>query len=810
MSKEDTKNILFDAFEADLNFVINSLKDEWDAIDVMDEMRNEVERMLVDNPYSTTDTSIWQTSPILGTTHYGPWVVYDTLALAIDAGATEFIPGTARYDNPVGIITDKLNEQNSSYSESSEIISDSLLTILDAFSYPWEFFPELGQEFFDDIKKLRGKKIDDKIQPTTGSDLDDGWPAYNAVFSSHLDIDWEIKLSALLYMLETKVSLLQRLHDGEIDQNFDVSFFTKITEIKDAYSTKINDPDERNISEFNLFTTTGVYDSLNTLLSVEDETAAEAYLTEIKDYYSTFDDKVSSLFDHFDPDFEKVLKKINDLLQGIIISELTDGGLVFERIIYQESVWNYPSSISLLSEYVDTLEDESPGRSRMDLNDFHRENFGIVLQNFCGYTTDLRYDVDQEFVFLCSAITELLYQNLPTPAAGAPLAQNSPRPFASFNRIFERYIDEKIKLYRALAVLKFISSEFKTNFGTYEYNHNLYKSKHMYSKRVVSQKVKLWYDALQAETDKSLVVHERFNLDHEFKNAALDILMKEGDNKQDSVDTIERTKKIISVGLPFGLLDEFEKRTDISNPVIEISVHKRHWLDDSIIYQPKTFKFPLHYDIIYNDYHLFSTSFDDYLSREIRTPGVLYDSSGYTDFATKNTSILEIGSNTYSEINNSMFVFTGDDIGDDILPHLLVNLKSQIYEHYIYSLYGIDLSRTAFIEEVNSYVYTYGDVEGSVTTAKDEIINYQHRTGGERDYYNLLKHKTVFVNSNKFSDEILQKHLFDKIFHVLIDTEEGDFEPLDDTSLTDAQKKLRDNSVKYDDFYVTIDLVQGW
>jgi hypothetical protein len=804
--------------------------------------------------------------------------------------------------------------------QSSEIIKTSFITILDYFSLPWQLFPEIGRGLFDGIKTLRGKKIEDRVNmpadwdgsPESTIDVLNSWEPYNILMNNTTHSNYEEKVSALLLMLDTKVSLLSsdrhwlQYHSPvPFDNAWDYDVIDSLKNASDAYKSKITSIDEREISEFNLFTKDGVFDSLMVLNTMELSSDKITYSDSINDYYQNFSEKALILTTNIDGLFSCGVARLipadidtykqwvnpclmrdasrcaglfNSLQQQPVSTNYSEGdtsagyGLppdndIFTNLFRLNNLHGVGPLAHLLYKTLHTnFPSEWGDVIPFEMDDTQFTIAGNILHYFCYYTlipgapfyetevtpTELyfsrNYDIDQEFLFLVFAIATLLSKFTP-PTYDYSHFIDEPAAHSTFHRIFNGFIDKKISMLKATTALKNTAihsatigagiketTDSKQDAGTLD----VQLQKHFLSKRTISSAKKKWNDFFQQPTNQLVVkgpavVHDRFDMSSVFKNAALEIFMKEEENKQSNSDTIERKKKILSIGLPFGLLDEFEKR-DLVDACIEISVHKRHWLNDNITYKPKTFKFPLNSDTVFNDYvlcdtqvavpklailsaHTFGARPDGGTWRFNNPSTYTAGRSGYTnyeDFVFDNMSELIMTPSTYSHVDNYLYT---KSISNDFGPiaaaanrNLIQNAKSKLYEYYIYSLYGIDLNRRSFQSSTNTSSTAdagdleFGDLTGTTGRNEAESLDYFNSFGA--DYYDFiaLKNKFIFSNYKKFMDEINKKPLFDKVFHVLINTE-TDFELDDDGDTSDVlSEEYTNSSVKYDDFFVTIDV----
>lgn len=360
-----------------------------------------------------------------------------------------------------------------------------------------------------------------------------------------------------------------------------------------------------------------------------------------------------------------------------------------------------------------------------------------------------------------------------------------------------------------------------------------------FSNRALRERVTQWYEAVQSNMNDKSFVHERYNLDHNFKNEALDIFMKQNRNTMTKKNSIERNKKILSIGIPTGLLDtlsdydlfdgvgEENDTHSINNKMFVVKVHKRHYLDDSIRYNPKKFYFPLSPAVKFNDFHMGRSilSYTDIRGRN-EAPDVFSGAFGslpplqlslsqgvqtLEDFMIDNIKVLTQDSDSYSTKLSYSTQEPYDSLTAPSKSRIKRLFKSDLYKYYIYLVYGIDLSVQSFIPStlISESIKDYGDV--------NELAD--NRFDKNSDEYKFFIEKSKPAKALKLRNEITQKQKFERIFNVLIDTKRdfAEIATIEDGLVVvhdEEERTLSDNlsssAIKYDDFFVTIDIVDSF
>jgi hypothetical protein len=412
-------------------------------------------------------------------------------------------------------------------------------------------------------------------------------------------------------------------------------------------------------------------------------------------------------------------------------------------------------------------------------------------------------------MFLVCAISDILQTKLTFVDTGS--AEYSEYMFYNkdvISPIFRKYSQEKFKLYRAFNALNTARIRISgirdelISIKTLLINEiSTGVDRKLYTKRSINNKIKTWYESVQNYSGGNRLMLEKYNIDEGFKNKALEMFMKQSKHMMDSEETRERTKKILSIGLPSGLIDELERRNMYSSetsPYIKIRVHKRHFLDDSITYTPRDFYFKLEKDVVYNNFktyvqlsHGLHPTLEGGYSA-LPTSANVEHCTSYNEFMKKNTSVLNLDSSTYETMPWMVTIDSLETAESDDTHFVWAkrSLNSKLYQYYIQSLYGVEISPESLLEEKE------------LLSVKD-YVRYTNNLDKPELFLGVLKQKSVMFNSSKTYYETTKKQLFDKIFHVLIDTEE-------DFINTDSDAEALNNlEVKYDDYYVTIDIING-
>jgi hypothetical protein len=649
--------------------------------------------------------------------------------------------------------------------------------------------------------------------------------------------------------------------------SFESQLITEMTELKDKINASVI-TSSTIIEKYNLLTKTGLFDAIMTIATFENDTDTTNEINNLITFYSdvsssisdvivkiksnrTIKSHIKNLGDFFediddirmhyaDDDGDRYPDGVDDTRWDPDVYAYSDGTSLLLKNVLRKT-WPRESSTDeippILGGFADikaeiiasdiNFEDGASGV--IDGDNLNKEIAKRLMKTFCfpdlnegDYPT-----VDQEFMFLVCAISDILANKLSFDNDDARRDYN----VARFQPIFETYITEKFQLWRAKNALRSVRnrleniaegldsfvSDYLIDPSPSNTETSLDADKHFYSKRSINNKVKVWYESVQNYSNdggNERIILEKYNLNEEFKNSALEIFMKEGkegEHIMDPDEVRERTKKILSIGLPIGLIDELErlgmyKEDPELTPYIEIKVHKRNFLNDDIRYKPKPFWFKLDEDIVFNNFKTYrSNSYVPtyYSEEEDLKKGSSYDMlsnrrdfddsyTTYDQFIQKNTSILNLGSVTYDTLPWWITIDAPPSPDPMTQPFRWArrNLDSKLYQYYIQSLYGVEISPESILDDQ------------SLTNIQDHT-SYLNSLDKPDLFQNILEQKSVMFNSTKTYNEITKKQLFDKIFHVLIDTE--DFE-LTDGGSDIMVAALNDLDVKYDDFYVTMDI----
>jgi len=722
-------------------------------------------------------------------------------------------------------------------------------------------------EFFIPIKNLRGRHINGTVYDVASMNLANFEPyaaIYNGNFSDDWTTKLAAMLftlserSTILSMgdgsfdtdlISAITNVKDIINEGSGTRSTVLEKYNLLTTegLRDAIMTiSTYSTDSKTNSELNNLTDfyTDVIDSINSVIEkIDTGRTIKSCTKNIGDFFNN----LNNIKIDFVDDWHEELGEDTETGDGIIDNDLAmaDGdSLLIDKVIqntYDGSTsefWKMKNEI-LLPDIGELVGDDwvGAGDGYTDTekqyigDEYHSEmsfQFDGALHNrliarrlmrhFCfpGVEEEDYPTFDQEFMFLVCAISDILANKLsfaymPTTIVDAKNTYN----YKIFQPIFETFINEKFQLYRARNALNSVVNKLENiNDGLDDFIRDYLvdptpenattsndADKHFYTKRAINTKIKVWYESIQNynDTETERLILEKYNLNEDFKNKGLEMFMKETEHIMNDREKRERTKKILSIGVPAGLIDELERNgvyDEAGNPYIEIKVHKRNFLDDSIPYVPKSFRFRLNEETVFNNFKTyipttdFGTSEDDYIQISTRVFDSYYTS--YSEFIQNNTSVLNLDSSTYSDAPWKVTIDSLSGLSTTTGKGLWAkrSLDSKLYQYYIQSLYGIEMSPESFLEEKDLLsVEDYSSYVGSLE--KPDL------------FVNILKQKSVMFNSSKTFYETTKKQLFDKIFHVLIDTEDFD---LTDGGLDYLADPLNNLDVKYDDFYVTFDI----
>jgi hypothetical protein len=711
----------------------------------------------------------------------------------------------------------------------SYILKKSLRLILDNFCDHGAFFnyPGANHDFFNSMLVLRGRPINNYIRMDNynGYDLSrlldteiyslEEWFPYMAVYDSDFDDQWPEKLAAMMFTLSERSIVLQR--NPKYDE-------TLINEIEKIVSIISDGPDTENeeTKKYNFLHSDGLFDAIMSISS-EDYDIVISDMAHIKDYYRDLKESIDDVINRAlkgrnvrDMEFKAEVNDFGEFFNKIEDMELESlgGSTMGYSLLSGVRAWTNNRKNGFNKVYKSIMNGTTNSVSNMII-DKNKQIAKELIKTFCfpGLAEADYPEVDQEFMFLVCAISDIFAKKF-TYAEDHDPGYN----LIAIRPIFEKYVQEKFKLYRACNALNSVkikingardSLDSVTSAAAYQSFAAMNSpesaiDRRLYTKRSINNKVKVWYESVQnySQPSSDRIILEKHNLNEEFKNKGLELFMKKNKHIMDPYEVSERTKKILSIGFPTGLIDELERQglyEESRNPYIKIRVHKRNFLDDTIEYEPRTFYFRLSEDIVFNNFksYVFNgtaaiNSGEGYTQISNRRS---FDDSctTYNQFIQKNTSILDLSSDVYdSNLWWGSPIDSLDDIDTDTQNFEFIkrNLNSKLYQYYIQSLYGIEISPESFLDDQE------------LSRAQDYSI-YLSSLDKPDLFKNILEQKSVMFNSTNIYNEITKKQLFDKIFHVLIDTE-NDFVPKSTSS--DKVAALNDIDVKYDDFYVTIDI----
>lgn len=240
-------------------------------------------------------------------------------------------------------------------------------------------------------------------------------------------------------------------------------------------------------------------------------------------------------------------------------------------------------------------------------------------------------------------------------------------------------------------------------------------------------------------------------------------------------------QKIISIGIPKGFLDaalgaRLSRNAVAGNvlniepsDVVNIKLYKLSKNDEGLVFQPQSFKF---------DLSLFSYGFDGVFPLKDNSPSsddtyeTLLNKFQFYDFD-ESVRYSKIKPTTLTELlQTNLFYKTRPTMANEVVNNLY---KSFVLENYLNTLTGLSLTEDTFVEYSQQEIDTFKQAMDSYQSGDSTALgNVKFMSKPYQDLLNFFatadEKKLMLTLCNDISKNVLRQKLYDRVFHIVVDS----------------------------------------